>query len=74
LNAEVAVMLVVGVIASTPVLPAVRTQVASGRWKELAANRPGVAVAQLALYIGIFSLSVLWLASGTHNPFIYFRF
>jgi alginate O-acetyltransferase complex protein AlgI len=74
LNAEVAVMLVVGVIASTPVFPAVRAQVAAGRWKELAANQPLIAGAQLALYLSIFSLSVLWLASGTHNPFIYFRF
>ena len=74
LNAEVVLMLLIGVFACMPIFPAVRGQVVAGHWKKLATDQPLVAGAQLALYIGIFSLSVLWLASGTHNPFIYFRF
>jgi len=74
LDSEVAVMLLVGVLASMPIFPAVRAKVDNGHWKKLATNQPVAACAQLALYIGIFAVSVLWLASGTHNPFIYFRF
>jgi len=74
LNAEIAVMLVIGVLASLPVFPAIRTMSAGERWKRFTAVRPIVTFARIALYLGIFSLAVLWLASGTHNPFIYFRF
>jgi len=74
LNAEVAVMLVVGVLASLPIFPAIRTWAASTPQRKAALEQPMVELGRFALYLGILSLSVLWLASGTHNPFIYFRF
>jgi alginate O-acetyltransferase complex protein AlgI len=74
LNSEVAVMLGIGIIASLPVFPAVRAMVFGKRWQGLPAVQTGLALARVSLYIGVFSLALLWLASGTHNPFIYFRF
>lgn len=74
LNSEVAVMLGIGIIASLPVFPAVRALALGKRWQGLPAVQTGLALARVSLYIGVFSLALLWLASGTHNPFIYFRF
>ena len=73
LNSEIAVMLLVGVLASLPIFPKVQAICAKERWKKFSEG-PLVEFAQVGLYIAVFSLSILWLASGTHNPFIYFRF
>ena len=73
LNAEIVVMLLVGAIASVPVFPKVQQMMTEERWKRLA-GQPVIEFARLGMYVAIFSFSVLWLASGTHNPFIYFRF
>jgi alginate O-acetyltransferase complex protein AlgI len=74
LNSEVAVLLGIGIVASLPVFPAVRALALGKRWQGLPAVQTGLALARVSLYIGVFSLALLWLASGTHNPFIYFRF
>jgi alginate O-acetyltransferase complex protein AlgI len=76
LNAEIRLTLLIGVLAAAPILPAVRAAVAAitERLYSGAPLRHSVAVAELAFYGSIFWLSTLSLASGTHNPFIYFRF
>lgn len=72
LRANVSLSLLIGLVASTPLLPAL------GRWLTANAStgapqalvRGGV-VAGIAV---LFLLVAMNLAAGTHNPFIYFRF
>lgn len=75
---ELIIVMVVGMVASTPVLGRLVT-VMLGRAQE--AQRPidgrlvqgGEAVYLLGLF-ALFALAVMSLAAGTYNPFIYFRF
>ena len=75
---ELIIVMVVGMVASTPVLGRLVT-VMLGRVRE--AQRPidvrlvqgGEAVYLLGLF-SLFALAVMSLAAGTYNPFIYFRF
>ena len=60
--------------SAKPVFPAARAMLERNHWQESRLAQSAVALARIALYLGVFSLAVLWLASGTHNPFIYFRF
>ena len=80
LDREVLLVLVVGIIGSTPLLPGVRAQV-----KRLLDRPrlkvPGMALARVmapaVLIAGLILIklgSAMHLAAGTHNPFIYFRF
>jgi alginate O-acetyltransferase complex protein AlgI len=80
LNADVVVALLVGVVAATPVLPW-----AASLLDRIAGSRRVGTASGLALRFGFASLSVgglglvllasaMQLASGTYNPFIYFRF
>jgi len=73
-NAEIMLTIIIGAVASTPVFPAVRAFATGHGWHGLPAFHTATALARVSFYLGTFSLSVLWLASGTHNPFIYFRF
>ncbi len=76
LTPKVILVLCLGVVGATPILPWFKA------WRErLAANRRTVAlddgleaVASLVLMPAIFVLCAMSLASGTHNPFIYFQF
>jgi alginate O-acetyltransferase complex protein AlgI len=81
LNAEVVLMLLVGVVACLPVLPLLARfqdsllaapRLARGRlalaWQTAVAFTPVAALAFL------FLASAMLLAAGTYNPFIYFRF
>jgi alginate O-acetyltransferase complex protein AlgI len=73
LDPFVAVTLVLGVAFATPLAQRI------GRWRDRAAATPGVVghaalaadVAWLAL---VFVVASAFLAAGTYNPFIYFRF
>ncbi len=61
-----------GIVGSLPVVPAV-----ASRWRRVSERRaPAWTVNALAAFslAGIFFLSVCALASGSFNPFIYFRF
>lgn len=73
--------LLIGLIASAPIIPALKKW-----WKHYRDSHPNswlgdnpvvhameFSITVLAL-TGIWVLSVMLLASGTHNPFIYFRF
>jgi alginate O-acetyltransferase complex protein AlgI len=76
LNPKVILVLCLGVVGSMPVIPMVKA------WRErLAARRAtarlddGIeAVVSLMLVPAVFVLCAMSLASGTHNPFIYFQF
>jgi alginate O-acetyltransferase complex protein AlgI len=73
---DVWIALAVGCIACLPVGPWLgeqierrRTSPAWGRWREAS-----WAAAEFAGYSGMLFASVLCLAAGTYNPFLYFRF
>ena len=67
LDPFVAVTLIVGVVFATPLARAI------GQWRDRHANAAvlGLDVAWLAV---VFALASAFLAAGTYNPFIYFRF
>ncbi len=78
LTRDVGVTFFVGVLASLPIVPALKR-----RWGEgvLAATTAGVryagaaaALIQLVSLQALFWLCVMTLLAGSHNPFIYFRF
>ncbi len=73
LNLFVIAMLVVGVVFATPLARRI------GRWRDRIAaaggTRATLALGADAAWIGtVFLLSAAFLAAGTYNPFIYFRF
>ncbi len=76
LNTKVILVLIIAIIGSAPIIPFIRD------WREarLARNGglamgPGVdALVGLVITPLLLLLSVMSLASGTHNPFIYFQF
>lgn len=73
LNGEVLLVLLAGLLGSTPWLPKVNA------WLDArCANRPGLtALRQAGVLIAlalILLACMMKLAAGTHNPFIYFRF
>jgi alginate O-acetyltransferase complex protein AlgI len=67
LDPFVAFTLVVGIVFATPLARAI------GQWRDRHANAAvmGLDVAWLAV---VFVLATAFLAAGTYNPFIYFRF
>lgn len=77
-TAEVQIAMLAGAVLATPVFPwMVRNQRrllvgdAGGLGPAVNLTLQGVRVVSLA---AILAVSAMWLASGTHNPFIYFRF
>jgi alginate O-acetyltransferase complex protein AlgI len=76
-NPEVLVVFLAALLGCGPFIPWVNDQ-----WSRLAAAFPGRAVSleavrsatRVVLLAAVFLLSVMKLASGTYNPFIYFRF
>ena len=61
----------VGAIFATPVAPAI------GRWRDAVAARPGGALVlslDVAWLMTLLLAAAAFLAAGTYNPFIYFRF
>jgi alginate O-acetyltransferase complex protein AlgI len=77
LRNDTLIALAIAIPASGPVIPFLaerrRALAASGsRWAAfVAAASEGAALGVTAL---VFAMSAAWLASGTYNPFIYFRF
>ena len=71
LDSVLALVLLAGVIGSTPWLPRLaRSLDGPGRERP----RAVFGVLGLVLLMGVFFLSALELSAGTYNPFIYFRF
>ena len=81
LNREVAFVLIIGVIGSTPIIPYLRQLHVRGIMRRKAAYSAPYAfihyampIAYPALLAAMLLVSVTYMASGTYNPFIYFRF
>jgi alginate O-acetyltransferase complex protein AlgI len=77
LRAETILALLCGIVFSAPVLPGIAQRVdaairvgsgAQDRWA------PAISMLQVCGLMSVLVLSSLRLMSGTHNPFIYFRF
>jgi alginate O-acetyltransferase complex protein AlgI len=75
---EILIALAVGVLASTPVLPRVMRGLTHRRKVLPLASRPGFdtlrAVGETVALMLVFLVSLSWMAAGTYNPFLYFRF
>lgn len=75
-NPKVALVLVIGIVGSMPIIPWLAA------WRERRLRETGVvfygagvdAIVGLVVTPAILLLSCMSLASGTHNPFIYFQF
>lgn len=70
-NKEVMLAIVVGLVASTPVVPFSRQKLAA------MPNGPltrGAGVLRVGAFVTCFLFSAMRLSAGTYNPFIYFRF
>jgi alginate O-acetyltransferase complex protein AlgI len=78
LDTEVMIALAVGVIACAPVLPGLMRGLTRRRRALQRASRPGFdtlrAVGETAALMLVFLISLTWMAAGTYNPFLYFRF
>ena len=78
LTHQVACSLIVGMALATPLWPWLEKS-AAAKLETLpptlgTAARATGAVAHLLLIIALLLISAAWLAGGTYNPFIYFRF
>jgi alginate O-acetyltransferase complex protein AlgI len=78
LNREVVIASIIGVAGATPVV-----SMSKGIFERIMGPRSvsfaqrfsfGLSSAGLALFIGLFAISVMAVATKTYNPFIYFRF
>ena len=78
LTLDVRIALIIGIIFSMPVLPALDEY-----WKRFMASRKGILKAALEMQFSfvcviglslVLIISLMLLSAGTHNPFIYFRF
>jgi alginate O-acetyltransferase complex protein AlgI len=78
LNAELVIALVVGAIASTPALPYLVRGLRHKRKTLPLARRRDFdtlsSIGEVALLTVVFLISLSWMAAGTYNPFLYFRF
>jgi alginate O-acetyltransferase complex protein AlgI len=78
LTGDVAMALVLGAALSTPIVPLLarwwKTRQESARQVVEVLGSSVFQTVRLAGMTAIFGLCAIWLASGTHNPFIYFRF
>jgi len=78
LDPEKLAALAVGILASTPLVPALAKQ--WGRWREKRKRlfsmilEKGLALAQFLFLVALFVLSSMYIANETFKPFIYFRF
>ncbi len=66
------VILLAGVIFSTPILSMIRKRYLKSNKKPV--NLLGINVLEPAFYIAVFVMSLVYITSSTFNPFIYFRF
>ena len=78
LSAQVAWALLAGIIFSVPVWPrlrawAQRAAETNQGWAQVAAESAGL-LAETVVLVLLLLVSAAWLAGGTYNPFIYFRF
>jgi alginate O-acetyltransferase complex protein AlgI len=72
LTREIQATLIVAIVGSTPILKNILLRLDAFEFK--AAGRFAFESAINAAVLAIFALSLTYLAAGTYNPFIYFRF
>lgn len=77
-DVELLLVLAVGIVASTPALPYLAGRL---RYRRAALESAGrqhfdrlTAASEVALLMVVFLASLSWMAAGTYNPFLYFRF
>lgn len=75
---EVWVALTIGILGATPFVPWITNLTSDSPFKSPHAFHPVFRSAVLAIHIAVLTsvlvLSVMYIAAGTYNPFIYFRF
>ena len=64
------IVFLVAIVASTPIIPKIKETL---KGKPTSVVRVAAVVGDVALW-GIFFLSIVELAIGSYNPFIYFKF
>jgi alginate O-acetyltransferase complex protein AlgI len=81
LNRQVMAVLIIAVVGSTPILPYLKTlYIRSLKSRKMEIEAPSaityfvIPISYQIYMTTIFLLSVVYMASGTYNPFIYFRF
>jgi alginate O-acetyltransferase complex protein AlgI len=77
LNRQVALVLALGIIGSTPIIKNILLNPDPERWRRWQYRNWSprlMATARVAFIALVMSLSIMEMASGTYNPFIYFRF
>jgi len=78
LNTELMLVILIGLVGSTPVGPALSRWLSQSSSGDAAQARPVLAVISTTfelLFFGVvFSYSILLMVAGTYSPFIYFRF
>ncbi len=75
LNNRIIITLLIGIAAATPVGQVISQRIAAWLTVEShAVLRGAVSTVIMGLLCVLFLLSVAYLAAGTYNPFIYFRF
>jgi len=78
LNPEIAALLLVGILFSTPLVPAANKVITEYlermRTRTAFAARAVYSLADYIIMIFLLVFSAMWLAAGTYEPFIYFRF
>jgi len=77
-NTEIMIALAIGALASTPALPYLARALRHKRKTLRLASRRDFdtvsTVGEVALLTVVFLISLSWMAAGTYNPFLYFRF
>jgi len=77
LDTRLELALIIGVAASTPILPKIKTWISTlpdKRPNGGEALRRCLAVGSLAALCALFLVSSMFIAAGTYNPFLYFKF
>ncbi len=76
LNREVAFVIALGIIGSTPLIKnfLLSPKIEKATDGQKGWTMPTLATVRLAFIMLVMSLSIMEMASGTYNPFIYFRF
>jgi alginate O-acetyltransferase complex protein AlgI len=72
-NDSVIFAVIIGCLFSTPALPYLSDKLLA-KLRRNAGMNPILDVSTIACYVCVFYLAITYLAAGTYNPFIYFRF
>jgi alginate O-acetyltransferase complex protein AlgI len=76
LNHEVALVLILAMLGATPIKSFAKKALSGLDWTNASAYKPShfLSVISVGYFAAVFLVSMSYLAAGTYNPFIYFRF